>query len=154
MDKLAIAIISGIVALIVSIVTSYFAWRTTHRKFRLETEEKYRSRLFELRLDHYPRAFEITGRVVFDPDTESTAEEIDSIQRELRQWWVGPAAALLSEESVAAYYQYEKAMKAARSRRSGFQGEGKRRVFSATQELRRCLKNDLGLPKSPAPASP
>ena len=106
-DQIIVATIAAVVAIAVSVITSVLTHKFSRQRLELEVSEKWRAKLYELPLEHYPRAFEVTGRLMFSRKSRNSSDELDTIKRDLRDWWVGPAALILSKSSVDAYYDLE-----------------------------------------------
>lgn len=140
-DSANAALIAGVVSLVISVVSTYLTARYARQRFKSEVAEKYRQKLYELRLEAYPTAFAITGRVVFDDALRSTPEELGAVLRDLRNWWVGPAAPLLSKHSVKAYYTLEDLLKTFSS--SGDDCPSPNRLYDANRAFRLALRQDL-----------
>lgn len=134
------ALIAGVVSLVISVVSTYLTARYARQRFKSEVDEKYRQKLYELRLQAYPTAFAITGRVVFDETLRSTPAELADVLRDLRNWWVGPAAPLLSKHTVKAYYALEELLKGfARSEKPPAADD----LYAANRAFRLALRQDL-----------
>jgi len=142
-DTILAAAIAAVVSLVISIVTTYLTARFARKKFEREVSEKYRQKLYELRLQEYPAAFGITGRVVFDDTLHSTREEIAAIMADLRTWWVGPAAPLLSRDAVDAYFEFRTAAKRIVESTGELDQTACNELFAANKQLRWVLRQDL-----------
>jgi len=143
-DKVLAAIIAGLVSIFVSLITAYLSSRSARKKFQMEVSEKYSERLVELRLEHYAKAFEITGRIIFNAKNRNSSEELHQIRIDIRNWWVGPAAILLSKESVYSYYEMEKVLKRITSGEK-FKEDNARELFEANRKFRKMLRKDLAI---------
>ncbi|WP_288344087.1 hypothetical protein [uncultured Pseudoalteromonas sp.] len=110
-DKIITALIAGGVSIIVTLIGTFSSFSALKRKFSLETSDKYKEKLIELRMQEYPKAFGIMGNIKFNRENRSTKEELSKVRDELKEWWLGPAAILLSQESISKYYECEKAFK-------------------------------------------
>ena len=143
-DQILPAIIAGIVALTVSIVSSWLTNRSTAKKLSLESMQLRQDRLLDLRLQSYPRAFAITGRMRFRKGDKSKPEELGTVADDLREWWVGTAAALLSSSSVETYYTFQVAIKRCINFSNRDVAEYQR-LYQANSEFRRQLRKDIGL---------
>lgn len=142
-DTILAAVIAAVVSLVISIVSTYLTARFARKKFEREVSEKYRQKLYELRLQEYPAAFGITGRIVFDDALHSTREEIVAVMDELRTWWVGPAAPLLSKDAVTAYYDLKDVIKRVAAHEGEIDAELSQALFAANKQLRWVLRQDL-----------
>ncbi|MFK7886482.1 MAG: hypothetical protein AB8G16_06400 [Gammaproteobacteria bacterium] len=142
-DTILAAVIAAVVSLVVSVVSTYLTALFARKKFEREVSEKYRQKLYELRLKEYPAAFGITGRVVFDETLHSTREDIASIMADLRTWWVGPAAPLLSRDAVDAYFEFKQAAKRIVDAEGDIDQAASNELFAANKQLRWVLRQDL-----------
>lgn len=141
-DQILVAAIAAVVAIAVSVITSVLTHKFSRQRLEIEISEKWRAKLYELRLEHYPRAFEVTGRLVFSRKGRNSSDELDSIKQDLRDWWVGPAAPLLSKPSVEAYYNLENALKEA-IEIGGMKDHTVNLLYKANKVFRLALRKDL-----------
>ncbi|GKS65324.1 hypothetical protein YTPLAS72_26280 [Nitrospira sp.] len=144
-DEVVVATIAGVVALLVSLVSAWLTHLSTERKLRLEIIERRRDKLLDLRLEAYPQAFALTGQLRFAKGKESSRMELKNIAEELRAWWVGSAAAMLSGESVKSYYRLSRALQSAAIETTPVESTSLAAVFEANRLFRVALRADLGL---------
>jgi hypothetical protein len=108
-----IPVVSALIAAIVSLVGGYITYLATSRTLlnqrRMQEREMTRrltERLYELRLESYPGAFEITdklrGDFIFSPKLEK--EYLQGVLNELYDWHRMKAGFVLSNESTKAWY--------------------------------------------------
>jgi len=77
-----------------------------------QLERKFTEKLYDLRLERYPEAFEITdelrGEYIFENRIDS--KTLMSIRKRLQEWNKTKAAFLLSEQSLKSFYRLRKAL--------------------------------------------
>ena len=103
------ASIAGVISLIgvlISFITNQHSIKTQGDRFEKELQRRFTDKLYELRLDSYPKAFEITddlrGEFLFRKGI--SIKKLASIRLELSKWNKTKAGFLLSESSLREYY--------------------------------------------------
>lgn len=103
-SPIIVALVAGVTSIIVSFLTAWLTRRHYEERFRGEVLEKYNEKLIERRLDLYPQVFELSGKILEPGVGIRSKDDYRALAYDLRRWWVGPGAALLSEPSIKAYY--------------------------------------------------
>jgi len=103
------ASIAGLISLIgvfISLYTSQRTIKSQSERFEKELQRRFTDKLYELRLDSYPKAFEITDdlRREFLLKKVISIEKLTSIRMKLLRWNKTRAGFLLSESSLRDYY--------------------------------------------------
>lgn len=154
------ALISAIVAILVaslSGVISYIASARTldieRRKLEAEQarlqaqlDRQLTDRLYQLRIEHYPQAFVLTdelGKQNHPP--EALPSLYTRLARDLRAWRSGVPAFVMSAESLSAYYELNKALRANLALGNKYNDQQLDRIWEARTALRKALRQDVGL---------
>lgn len=108
--KIISAMIAGFISLLVSLGTMAYARRRLQfdkQRFEQETVRKATERLYEMRLEAYPKAYRITfpllGHVL--EDTGLTHTILQSVHSELVAWASSEASFILSRKSRRAFHE-------------------------------------------------
>lgn len=102
----AALIVAGLAAIFSFLTLCMQLWR-----FREERHHAIQDRLLEKRLDIYPNGFSILASIKFRKGLESTENEIAELFDEFRGWFLGPMAALASNDVHKDYRELEKLFK-------------------------------------------
>jgi hypothetical protein len=107
-------IVAALVAGVVSVIVAVFSYRTTARTVRAERQKLEREltrrlteRLYELRLKHYPPAFEITERLGMysGQPQESLPLAHQEAYRSLQEWKAAEVSLSISKHSLMRFYK-------------------------------------------------
>jgi hypothetical protein len=141
--NLTAALIAGGVSLATALIT-YFS---TKWKTQKDLEGAFASRLQQLRLDHYPKAFEITERLGKRGNwsMEDASTMWLNLIVELRIWKSGIPALIMSNQTLSAYYAINEAMKASFAKGSHFGEQQIDRIIISRDKFRKALRKDIGV---------
>ena len=143
-----------VVSALVSSGTAILAYRSTvsalRQEWRIREREmsrKFTEKLYDLRLQTYPKAFEITDqlRSEFVFSSELTEELLLQVRNELTNWHKAKSGFLMSEHCLEAYYEIRTALAASPERQGSYSKNQRRRLWKAKNRFRGCLKADLDL---------
>ena len=140
---------SAIIAGGVSLISAFATYYTTKWKTSKELDGVFASRLHDLRLSEYPRAFNLTeslGKRYELSHEDATTKWLEMIA-ELRTWKGGVASLVMSEQSLDWYYKLNEALKATPAKGSYFNEQQVERIFNARTQFRLSLRKDIGLKK-------
>jgi hypothetical protein len=112
-----------------------------------QLERKFTEKLYDLRLERYPEAFEITddlrGEYLFENNIDPKV--LASVRKRLQDWNKTKAAFLLSEKSLKAFYKLRKALLLSLSSGNTFSEENVKRIWECKNSFRTALKEDVDL---------
>ncbi len=152
------AVLAAVIAAAVSGVAAVLSYVATQRKLAAERRNlnsaqrrRLTEKLYDLRLDCYPSAFEITDRLrgeyLFSDGLEAdggiSRQEVTEVRSRLLKWHATKAGFVLSNSSLRAYYQLRDEL--ADSSREPHSRNKVRRIWRAKNQFRGALKADLGL---------
>ena len=108
-DIIIVALIAGSVSLIVSGIglgATLITNAANRRRLVREIRHKFVEKLYELRLEVYPEAFEITQLILRRkmPIKINKRDELTAIRKRLLEWSNGKAALVISRRSMRALY--------------------------------------------------
>ena len=149
-----IPIASALIAAIVSIAGGFLTYLATSRTLasqqRLQERQLGRrltERLYELRLEAYPRAFEITdklrGEYIFSPDLGR--EHLLKVLEELYEWHRTKAGFVLSNDSTKAWYAIRGTLSMKPDAGNDFSEERRGAIWEAKNRFRGALRADVNL---------
>jgi hypothetical protein len=148
------AIIAGSVSFftaIITVVISFFISRSSIRseieKLHIQQKRAFTEKLYELRLDIYPEAFDITQDVgkKGERDHQTVETLIRNTRDNLATWHRKKAGLVLSERSLKAYYELRDALSKQPARQDEFATEQLKKIWFARNVFRGCLRDDVGL---------
>jgi len=147
-NEILIAYIAAIASLIVSIVT-YFQSHIEQKRLREEFEKSQKRtstiKILELRLEHYPRAFEITQMLNkikgdnFDPDN------VKKILKEINKWRSGILRLIISDDSQDVLFELLNALRSNPANNGSYSKEQADKIWEARNKLRNKLRKDIGI---------
>ena len=147
-------ILSALIAGIVSVAISLGSlWATKYKikfekqKQERELERKLTERLYELRIDAYPKAFSITaGLLGHILETENiTRDVIQEIYKQISEWSSSDANFILSKKSLNAYYRLRDSLLVDPEIGDTYSKEQIKIMWKSKNKLRACLVDDLKL---------
>ena len=148
-DNLVSALIAATVSIIVGLIGYAATVRTAaHERRKLEREltRRFTERLYDLRVKHYARAFEITERLgkhgAMAVDVQPLYKEI---RAQLREWRSGEVSLCISEHSLERLHDLLDAIKKNPEKGTAYSVEQLRKVWFARRRFRGALRVDLGL---------
>jgi hypothetical protein len=149
-DPVLTAIIAGGVSITASIIT-YVSARRQIRSQRETIERqlthKFTERLYELRLSHYPLAFEITeplGKLKSAQPDQLPARFGEILDR-LKKWKSGEVNLVLSDYATDMFYTLERRLKRNPGNGKTYSEEQLDAIWDARQRFRGALRRDVGL---------
>lgn len=147
-------IITALIAAAVSLVVSLLTYIATRRKIESEKERQERElqrrlteKLYDLRLDSYPKAFEITDKLRGDiiKGGEVKKEYISKVLDELHEWHRTKAGFLLTELSLKAFYNLRSSLSVEPSNDDLYSKKQRHEMWKCKNRFRGILKSDLNL---------
>lgn len=146
-DFFSPAIIAASTSLLISIITLFQFFknqRFQQRQFNDSLNRTLTTKLYDLRLEHYPKAFEITDNVYRKKGGNYDFEAIQGSLRELIDWKKGTVDLIISIEASDGYYKLRDALMKNPSHKNRYSNEQVEKIHSTTKYFRRQLRRDLG----------
>lgn len=148
------ALISGSVALVVSILSSLVTSSIARKRLRHETERLERElqrnktdKLYELRLSCYPNAFKLTepllGTKLFSIGIDK--ETVRKVLNDLNEWKANEATFIMSKASHKSFYHIRRTLMNMIEMDGSYTNDVIRQLFEAKNSFRKNLQNDVGL---------
>lgn len=142
------AIVAAITSLIISLLSFYQALRTAKlqkEQFEKSQNRNLTSKLYDLRLEHYPRAFEITEQIKKSKGGNLDPTLIFGVLEELQQWKTGAVSMILSGNCMHAYHKFRDALARRPATGDKYSMEQIDKIWKLRSEFRRNLRFDIGL---------
>jgi hypothetical protein len=140
--EVTVALIAATTSLVVSGIGYYFQ----QKELRKRLDRMFTDRLYNMRLDSYPPAFDITDQIKNRPKPEGIIpkEKLDQIRYDLISWKKGAVNIAISSDSLSAYYNLTKALNMGYELKDQFSEVQIKKIFDARNEFRKNLRADLG----------
>jgi hypothetical protein len=144
------AIIAATVSLIVatiSFVTNRRSIKSEREKLEREMQRRLTEKLYDMRLEAYPKAFEITellrGDLIFDK--AMTQKEFLDIRNKLFEWQRTKAAFVMSENALKAFRNLQNKLNNKPQSGASFKESEVEEIWEAKNYFRRSLRRDINL---------
>jgi hypothetical protein len=139
--------ITAITSLVISLIALYQFFKSQNFQQRQLDKNLKRNlgiKLYELRLEDYPKAFEITDRIFKTKGGNYNVDEIKSVLNELIEWKKGRVSLILSTEGLHAYYLIRDALMKNPANVMQFSVEQVEKITNFNNNFRKQLRRDLG----------
>ena len=147
-EKIMIALISGIISLLVSLVSIFVLNRKFKHDLALKEKEmlnNHQEKLYNMRLDSYQQAFCITeelGKKRGKSDLE-IKEHIQKILSEITSWKKGIPNLILSDKALTSYYKLYDNLKVNSAFSDKYSDKQIENIWNARNQFRKELRNDI-----------
>jgi len=148
-ENVQVALIAGIVSMIVTtigLLSSFFIQRMQSQEAEKQIRNEAASRLLALRLEHYPKAFDISEKIQRrkKPQRIMSREELLKISTELYEWKTGIVNLILSQETLDCFYELRETLGMGYAEKDAFSFQQVEKIISAKDEFRKSLRRDVG----------
>ncbi len=151
--EIGAALIAGVVALIVSIITHYTTVSATKRQLVLEREkleksirQPYIERLYDLRVKCYAEVFMITEKLKRYSATEENLQlHFRSVREELKEWKATEASFVMSDGALKMFYALRKELKKNPEKETLYSDTQLENIWRARNRFRGALRDDVKL---------
>ena len=146
--RLQAALIAGAVSIIgtlIGIFLSLYREKLARDKFIQEQRRELAVKLYDRRLDVYPKAFDITEDLGhLKGKSHSQIVEINKVAAdELRKWQRTDAALIMSAASVDTYYELLSQLGKQPARADGFEHKQHEKLRDVVTDFRSSLRRDI-----------
>jgi len=142
------AIIAAITSLVVSLLTLFQSLRNQQMQrdqFEKGQKRNLTSRLYDLRLQHYPRGFEITEWIQKTKGENLDPEILMKVVKELSSWKSGIVSLIISGDALWIYHDFRDALTKNPGEAQKYSKEQVAKIWRLRTEFRRSLRRDIGL---------
>ncbi len=146
-DFLNPSIIAALTALVLSLITLFQFFknqRFQQRQFERLNNRNLTNKLYDLRLDNYPKAFDITDNIFKEKGGNYNSEQLSKVLKELIKWKKGIVNLIISVEARDSYFQLRDALMKKPSEKDCYSSEQIEKIDIAVKNFRKQLRRDLG----------
>jgi hypothetical protein len=136
------ALISAVVALLVSWFSSRRALRLEMDKLRLSTQQLALSKLLEVRIREYPALYSMLSDLPKATESENAAVDLGLLLNRVNEW-DSRYAIFMGPETSNTCYAFRQALRAAASAESPASGSAQ--LLRAAERLELALRSDIGI---------
>lgn len=141
------SIIAALASLIISIITLYQFFRNQRfqqDQFNKTLNRNLTTKLYDLRLEHYPSAFIITDEIYKEKGGNYDVTKIRIALDELIIWKKGVVNLIISNDALTSFYALRDSIMKNPAQGTIYSSEQVDKISTNTKEFRRQLKRDLG----------
>jgi hypothetical protein len=148
-ENIQVALIAGIVSLIVTtigLLSSFLIQKMQSKEAEKQIRTEAAAKLLALRLEHYPKAFDITEKIQRrkKPQRIISREELLKISNELSKWKTGVVNLILSQETLDCFYELRETLGMGYAEKDAFSFQQVEKIIFAKDEFRKSLRRDVG----------
>lgn len=140
-------IITSLTALVLSIVTLFQFFknlRFQQKQFDILNNRNLTTKLYDLRLDNYPRAFDITDNIFKEKGGNYNVAQLEKSLNELIYWKKGIVNLIISVESRDSYFELREVLMKNPAENGTYSIVQINKIQNATKNFRKQLRRDLG----------
>jgi len=141
------SLVAALTSLVISVITLYQFFRTQRfqqQQFNKTLDRNLTTKLLDLRLQHYPKAFEITDIIFKEKGGIYDPAKIKNALEKLIEWKMGVINLIISSEALTSFYILRDAMMKSPSNKDGYSPDQVEKISAGTKDFRKQLKRDLG----------
>lgn len=141
------SLVTAITSLIISLVALFQFYRNQNfqqKQFNKSINRNLTTKLYDLRLEIYPKAFEITDNIYKDKGGNFDTERLKNILAELIEWKKGKLNLIISTESLESYYQLRTNLMKNPANNNNYSPEQIEKITNSNNNFRKQLRRDLG----------
>lgn len=141
------SLVTAITSLVISLVALFQFYRNQnfeHKKFNKTINRNLTTKLYDLRLEIYPKAFEITDNIYKDKGGNFDTERLKNVLNELIEWKKGKLNLIISSEALESYYHLRNNLMKNPANNNNFSPEQIEKITNSNNNFRKQLRRDLG----------
>lgn len=142
------AIIAAITSVVISLLTLYQSLRNQKQQMAQFAKGQNRAlttKLYDLRLQYYPPAFEITEWLQRTKGNNLDHLLVFKVKNEIKTWKAGVVSLIISYEAMQAFLDFKNALTKQPGHGNTYTPAQVEKIWKARSELRRQLRKDIGL---------
>lgn len=147
-DILSPSLFASLTSLVISVITLYRFFknqRFQQQQFNKTLDRSLTNKLLDLRLEHYPKAFEITDSVFKEKGGNFDPAKIKNTVEELIEWKKGVINLVISSEALTSFYVLRDAAMKSPANNGTYSSEQVEKISVETKDFRKQLRKDLGI---------
>lgn len=141
------SLVTAITSLVISLVALFQFYRNQNfqqKQFNKTINRNLTTKLYDLRLEIYPKAFEITDNIYKDKGGNFDAERLKNTHNELIEWKKGKLNLIISSEALESYYQLINSLMKNPANNKNYSPEQIEKITNSNNNFRKQLRRDLG----------
>ena len=146
-DFFSPSIIAAVTALILSLITLFQFFknqRFQQKQFEKLSNRNLTTKLYDLRLENYPQAFDITDDLFKNKGGNYDSEQIKDVLKNLLEWKKGVVNLIISVEARDSYFELRDALMKNPANGNSFSSEQITKIDNSTRNFRKQIRRDLG----------
>lgn len=141
------SLVTAMTSLIISLVALFQFYRSQNfqqKQFNKTINRNLTTKLYDLRLEIYPKAFEITDNIYKEKGGNFDTEKLKNILNELIEWKKGKLNLIISSEALESYYQLRNNLMKNPANNNNYSPEQIEKITNSNNNFRKQLRRDLG----------
>lgn len=141
------SIIAALTSLMLSIITLFQFYRSQNfqqKQFNKTLNRNLTTKLYDLRLETYPKAFEITDNIFKDKGGNYDPEKLKNSLNELIEWKKGKINLIISTEALESYHLLRTNLMKNPANNTNYSTEQIEKITNSKNNFRKQLRRDLG----------
>jgi hypothetical protein len=141
------SLVTAMTSLIISLVALFQFYRSQNfqqKQFNKTINRNLTTKLYDLRLEIYPKAFEITDNIYKEKGGNFDTEKLKNILNELIEWKKGKLNLIISSEALESYYQLRDSLMKNPANNKNYSSEQIEKITNSNNNFRKQLRRDLG----------
>jgi hypothetical protein len=141
------ALVTAMTSLIISLVALFQFYRNQNfqqKQFNKTINRNLTTKLYDLRLEIYPKAFEITDNIYKEKGGSYDFEKLKKVLNELIEWKKGKLNLIISSEALASYYHLRENLMKNPANNNVYSVEQIEKITNSNNNFRKQLRRDLG----------
>lgn len=141
------SLVTAITSLVISLVALFQFYRNQNfqqKQFNKTINRNLTTKLYDLRLEIYPKAFEITDNIYKDKGGNFDTERLKNTLNELIEWKKGKLNLIISSEALESYYQLRNNLMKNPANNNNYSAEQIEKITNSNNNFRKQLRRDLG----------
>lgn len=141
------SVIAALTALVLSCITLYQFFRNLRfqqQQFENSNNRELTNKLFDLRLVHYPKAFDITDNIIKTKGNNYDLETIRIAKEELIAWKKGVVNIIISVECRDSYFELRNVLMKNPAENNLYSEKQVEKIYEANKNFRKQLRRDMG----------
>jgi len=141
------SIIAALTALVLSLITllQFFKnQRFQQKQFDKSNNRNLTTKLYELRLEHYPKAFDITDNIIKEKGNSYDVQKIKKVADDIIAWKKGVVNIIISVECRDSFFSLRDTLMKKPAENGQFSQEQVSKIHNANKNFRKELRRDFG----------
>jgi hypothetical protein len=141
------SLITAITSLVISLVALFQFYKNQvyqEKQFNKTINRNLTTKLYDLRLEIYPKAFEITDNIYKEKGGNYDVGKLKETLTELIEWKKGKLNLIISSEALESYYLLRNNLMKNPANNNSYSPEQIEKITNSNNNFRKQLRRDLG----------